>query len=191
MTLSSKQSTEIMGHATVLLLIYVTVQTAASFSAPLMVAASLKMHFTSLFLDVPSPSYENSRRACMPCVESENSDSSWYLQSCGCSSPLQPTFKSCKLGAHYRTLPMDCGSSVVWASKVIQLCQILWLLTTKVGQSAVTFTVKSPGFSCGESVKICSHRLLGRMEISCRVIVKRRNGFPWCNDRDVQQVSAI
>lgn len=61
-----------MGRASVPLLICVTVQTfSTSFSAPLVVAVSLKIHFASSFLDVPSPSYENSG-ACMPCVESEN-----------------------------------------------------------------------------------------------------------------------
>lgn len=43
-----------MGYATALLLICVTVQTTTPFSAQLMVAVSLKIHFTSLFLDMPS-----------------------------------------------------------------------------------------------------------------------------------------
>lgn len=184
MTLNSKQSTETMGCATVPLLICVTVQTATSFSAPLMVSVSLKIHFTSLFLDVPSPSWENSG-AGVPWVESEHSVFLIPAELCLLFTPS--AFKGCELGAHDRTLPMHCGNPVFWASKVIQLCQVLWLLTTKVGQSAVTFTMKS----CGESVTICSHRLLGRREVSCRVIVKRRNGFPWCTDRDVQQISAI
>lgn len=97
-----------MGRAAVPLLICVTVQTATSFSAPLMVSVSLKIHFTSLFLDVPYPSWENSG-AGMPWVES---DCLLLIPAELCLFSTPSAFKGCELGAHDRTLPMHCGNPV-------------------------------------------------------------------------------
>lgn len=147
-----------------------------------------KVHFTSSFLDVPFSSFEKSDE-----LMSYGNIKKHYL---GMWRDMIG-FNS----SHYFQELLSWGA--------LQDCTNgLWKLKIVSFQSNSALPNKAIAYNQGLSVcyhlhsmelgpqlwRKCNYlqpQLLGRMEIPCRVTVKWRNGFPQCNDRDVQQFSAI